>query len=678
MSAPLTIAARQLLEPLSKATETLLEPVNFFDSDFLELDVDKKMEKFVATVVGYSAASPFELSREDIVEIDAIPRLKCSPSHIALGNWWTRIPERKEASKGFGNRQWEFAATDVTALVIHHVWPEHKIRFVSEDAEVFYNVLIKRFMAQTKSALMIAQFKADGTVPKMPNDFIEHADPNLRLAPYQKIALLASLNQEGYGLFMEQGTGKTPVAVNRVNLEASRKRKAGKGMYRCLVICPKNLRMNWEKEFSRFSVHAGKVGVLRGGLFNRQRTLIDSVRDEDDCVWSVTVTSVDSIKQTEAAIKRVPWDMVIVDELHYAKSASSTRFKQLRDIEESCSKSRMGLTGTPIANTIMDLFAQFEFLGKGVSGFSNFSAYRKFYGTFKKVDQGGTAIERLNGIRNVPLIQERLARIAFTITKAEADLQLPEKLYSVLEAEMTANQRELYNQLAKMLIVEIEEALESRALTAEHILTKLLRLAQITSGHVKWDDRPAEPISGGNPKIDALVESLKEEDRDPKAKSLVWCCFVEDMRAISERLHKEGIKHVGYHPSIHADYRKDDASLAEQAFNKDDSIKVFIGNPASGGVGLTLIGYDRENVDASTCYCDREYFFSCNWSAVQRSQAEDRAHRRGTRRVVQVIDLMVPGTIDEEIRARLSLKKEMALAVQDIRGVLATLKEQLS
>jgi len=676
MSAPLNITAHQLLEPLSKATETLLEPVNFFDCDFLELDVDKKMEKFVATVVGYRAASPFELTREDIVEIDAIPRLKASPSFVAMGNWWTRIPERKEESKGYGNRQWEFAATDVTALVLHHIWPRKKILFLSSEAEVFYNVLIKRFMAQTRSALMIAQFKADGTVPKMPADFIDH--PELPLSPYQKIALLASLNQEGYGLFMEQGTGKTPVAVARVNLESSRKRKAGKGMYRCLVICPNNLRMNWEKEFARFSVHPGKVGILRGGLFNRQRTLIDSVRDEEDCVWSATVMSVDSIKQTEDAIKRVPWDMVIVDELHYAKSAQSTRFKQLRDIEESCSKSRMGLTGTPIANTIMDLFSQFEFLGKGLSGFSTFSAYKRFYGTFKKAEQGGTAIERLNGIRNVPLIQERLARIAFTITKAEADLQLPEKLYSVLEAEMTAKQKELYDQLAKMLIVEIEEALESRTITAEHILTKLLRLAQITSGHVKWDDRPAEPISGRNPKIDVLIESLQEESRDPKAKSLVWCCFIEDMRAISQRLHEAGIKHVGYHPSIHPDYRKDDASLAEQAFNKDDSIKVFIGNPASGGVGLTLIGYDRENESSSQCYCDREYFFSCNWSAVQRSQAEDRAHRRGTRRVVQVIDLMVPGTIDEEIRARLSLKKEMALAVQDIRGILATLKEQLS
>src|SRR5690606_16184940 len=105
-------------------------------------------------------------------------------------------------------------------------------------------------------------------------------------------------------------------------------------------------------------------------------------------------------------------------------------------------EARMVLTGTPIANRLFDLWTQLEFLGKGLSGFKSFTNFRNFYGSFLKVDaeKSGSQVEKLIGYKNLPLIQERLTRLCYMVTKKEADLQLPDKVYDVYEVEMTKQQ----------------------------------------------------------------------------------------------------------------------------------------------------------------------------------------------------------------------------------------------
>jgi SNF2 family DNA or RNA helicase len=653
------------LEPLSRATGHTLEQLRLTDTDRLLLDLDEDGTRFIATAICVRNGE----------------MVNWTPSYDAR-KWFKRVPERDHLD----GDTWKLAGTDFTAILIRHAWPADRLIFKTEAAKNLYRYLLLRFFSQNKTAVTAANFKINNIVPELPKDFIDH--PELPLSGYQRTALLCQLQQSYFALFMQQGTGKTPIAIARVGYEAQQKMQAGKGMYRALIVAPKQVRMNWANEFGRFSTVPGKVVVIRGGKVRRIRGLTEAVRQEDDCAFSACVCSYEALHNTMEAFSRIPWDIMILDESHYIKAPNSKRSKNSRNIRDLADR-RLILTGTPIANNPMDLWSQLEFLDSGLSGFMSYKVFRTFHGVYEK-SKGG--FEKLVALQNVPLIKERLARISFSITKAEANLGLPEKTWDVYEVTMQPKQRKLYVDLAEAMIAAIEEELaraaaEGRVITAEHVLTRLLRLAQITSGHVRWDAQHGEDgstmnnprveqIPGGNPKVQAILDIHREDtEADPKSKRIIWCHFVEDIRVVSEALAKEGINHVSYHPLTHPKYRVKEVHEAARIFNQDKDVTIFLGNPASAAEGLNLLGYDPANPSDSDMYCDHEIFMSCDWSAVKRSQAEDRAHRRGTRRNVRITDLTVPGTIDEEIRKRVVGKRKMAMEIQDIREMMSRLVE---
>lgn len=715
------IPAFPILEPLSKATQTALAPLKLLPTDFLEIDIDekewvddKKGQHFLVQAVCLKkcptnalpsmddAATPsYVQTPEGSFYID--PAHYHYPSYNASSVWFRRIPERSQ--KGFGF--WRLAGTDYTALVIHHAWPHHKLIFKSEEAQLLYTYLLTRFFAQSKSATIAAEFKLNGIAPEMPKDFIEHS--KLPLTDYQKTALLISLHNNAYSLFMEQGTGKTPIVINKICLEAARKRAAGKGMYRALIICPQQVRLNWEREFVRFATVPGKTCILRGGNLQKIRRLIDAVRDESDCAWSACIISIDSVNSIWEALKKLKWDLAVIDESHKIKNSSTNRFKNLMLLDDAHAKSKMILTGTPITNTIFDIWAQWEWLGKGLGGFSTYNNFRSFHGKWEQRMQGGTGVAKLVGFKNTPLIQERLARLSFLFRKddikeliklkypgvAVEDLPpkvramlLPEKVSDIYEVAMVAKQMEIYKKVATQLVAEIDEILETaeekgtQNITVEHILTKLIRLAQICSGHIKLDDevdmldevvRPGAviQISQNNPKVEAIVKMIREDwENDPNSKCVIWASFVEDIRVVSERLAAEGINHVGYHRALQSKYRVKDSAAAEDVINFDDNCRVLVAHPASGGIGQNYLGYDVNHPEKSDMYVNHHIYFSRNWSAVDRIQSEDRSHRRGTRTNLRITDLMIPYTIDQEIRERVTAKRAMAMSIQDIRNIL--------
>ncbi|KKL14315.1 hypothetical protein LCGC14_2516910, partial [marine sediment metagenome] len=348
----LKIPAFPVLEPLSKATQTALSPLDFLPTDFLEIDLDKEGELnhfHVQAVCLKKCPSNMLTSNDGAAVPDYVqtpegafykdPAYYHYPSYAASNIWFKRVPERSQ--KGYGS--WRLAGTDYTALLIHHIWPHHKLIFKSEGAQLLYIFLLTRFFSQTKNAAIAAAFKLNGTVPEMPVDFIEH--PTLPLTDYQKVAFYISLDNAAYCLFMEQGTGKTPVIINRVCLEAARKRSAGKGMYRVLIICPQQVRINWEREFARFATVPGKTCILRGGKIGKIRSLIDTIRSEEDCAWSAGIISIDSIGSIWEGLKNVKdWDLVIIDESHKIKNYQSKRFKDLMKIDEQRANAKEILT----------------------------------------------------------------------------------------------------------------------------------------------------------------------------------------------------------------------------------------------------------------------------------------------------------------------------------------------
>lgn len=680
------VSSLPLLEPLSKATGRMMSKISVFANDFLLVDLDRDGTRFICTAVTMRGLETDEPGT-DVIEHCGMryETTSAPPSYGIREEVFARMPECKRISKRPDHFEWVIAATDVNALVLHHSLPSLRLVFQSEDARIYYLFLLRRFLLQAESCHIIANYKINGIIPEMPTDFIEH--PERPLLPYQRVGLLACLHREAFGLFMEQGTGKTPVAINRICLEGARKR-AGllpnrpgvKRQYNALILCPNQVRTNWEREFENFATVPGKVSVLRGGVTGRARCLVDTVRDEADCAWSASICSLDSTDSMIEFFKRVDFDLVVVDESHLIKSSKAKRSIAVHTLRKfPLCRQAMVLTGTPIANSVMDLWSQFEAMAEGMSGFRRYENYRRFYGVFRKTDgQEGRGVEKLLGIKNMPLIQERLARTAFLITKKEARLNLPDKMWDIYEVQMTPKQAEIYTMMAKQLAVTLGD-IDEKTMSADHVLTMLLRLAQITSGHVKWDRRVdpmtmemvneavVEQIDAVNPKIEACIEMLRDEGRDPNGKTIIWCAFVEDIRALQRKLTAEGIGHRVYYGSVSAADREE----AVLSFNSDPNVTVFVANPATAGEGLNLVGYDWWNKEPSqTTYTDHEVFFSCDWSATKRSQAEDRAHRKGTRQPVRITDLCIPGTIDEEIRARVLTKRQNAMTIQDVREIM--------
>ena len=639
--------ALEVIQPLCDETRRMFQQIRIAESDRIKLKMHKEGKQF--HVEFYSMGSDGTLY---------------SASYSASVRFPFAVPGRQQLS----NRVWLFDATDMTCLLISYHFKPYQIIFEDAVSRTLYNVILLNFIKQTHAVKERENIES-----------FNYLDSSiLPLAGYQKKTLKSCLHTEGYGLFMEQGTGKTPIAIARICNEAAKSEE----LYRVLIVCPKSVRINWRDEIRRFSSIQGKITIVKGAQIERVKCLIDAMRAARDeyTKFSAVIISMDSVDKTDEALTMIPWDLCILDESHGIKNPSTKRWKAMQKLRDKC-KARMVLTGTPITNTMFDLWTQLEFMGEGWSGFSSFKKFCKFYGNFKNVSpQAQHGYQKLVGLTNLPMIQERLARQAFLIKKKDALPDLPEKTYDIYEVEMTEEQETVYRQLCETLMAEFENMLaEAEAkkdvLVVNSILTQMLRLAQITSGFVgipEVIDENGICVQSKkvnrfdpNPKIEAIVGILKEKEDNQK--TLIWTNWVQNIKTLKARLDYEKIKSVTYY----GDTSDRDRQEAVCRFNEDPETKVLIGNPRAGGVGLNLLGY-KIGTEATT-WCDHVIYFSQNWSAVDRAQSEDRPHRRGTKTHVRYTDLVVPATIDEEIRCRVMDKRTSALRIQDVRAVIARL-----
>jgi SNF2 family DNA or RNA helicase len=441
-----------------------------------------------------------------------------------------------------------------------------------------------------------------------------------------------------------------------------------------LIVCPKQVRLNWQREIKEFCKVETHVEVVRGSQIDRISALIDAKRASRTAHLSVAVMGYDSIPGTWEALKLMKWSLCVADESHFFKSHSTKRWSFMEKLRETCDK-RIACTGTPIANSINDLWTQLEWLCKGASGFNSFAAFKQHFGVYDR--RGDGSFERFLGLQNVPIIKDRLSKYSFSITKKEAMPSLPDKLYDVVEVEMTEDQMLAYEKMKTALQFEIEGVMNSDlnpSVQVNNILTMLMKLAQITSGFIKTPDvkdAMGDVIAKGtiitfspNPKVEALSEILLAKGKYDK--TLVWAHFKHDIQKIKLMCDTIGIKAVTFDGGTSDDNRAE----AERAFNNDDDCKVFIGNPGAGGTGLNLLGFPPQDPSASQCNANHTIYFSQDWSSLKRSQSEDRNHRRGVRTCIQVTDLCIANTIDEQIRERVASKRLNALEITDVRDLL--------
>ena len=580
---------------------------------------------------------------------------------------FARFPERSRVKYGI----WRLRPTDFTALILHHCWPVEDLLFADDDSRFSYLEVLMRFQQQSQIARDIAEYKLNGNLPTMPEGYGDH--PDLPLMPHQTLAAACAIRADGFGMFMEQGTGKTPSAVRVAMHGAEHCDEA----YRVLVACPKAVKLNWQREIQRFATIGGTAQILDGTRFARIEQVAHAMTPEDGKPLRVVIGSYGTVVRTwEGAMDRVPWDLVIADESHMIKDPSTARSKCFMDIRD-CASKRIALTGTPVGNNIMDLYAQLEFLGHGYSGFVSHKVFKNFHGQYQLIGDG---VEKLVGAQQVPLLKERLSRTSVFFPKKEVLPDLPEKVYDVLEVEMTKEQHRVYKELQNVLFAEIESTLgEGGTITIQNALTKMLRLAQVSSGYATVDeeyDEQGDAVSQdrvrrfeGNPKLAVIREVLSE--KGPKDKTIIWCCFIPFLLDIVELVTELGLPVVSYYGATSDQDRKH----AEDFFNQHDGPVVFVGNPAAGGAGLNLPGYVPGDPEDHGCNADHVIFAASNWSWLQRSQAEDRNHGKDRCRVpIRYTDLLAARSVEHKIRDAVSEKRKTSLEVQDLQSIMESLK----
>jgi SNF2 family DNA or RNA helicase len=456
-----------------------------------------------------------------------------------------------------------------------------------------------------------------------------------------------------YALFFEMGAGKSSTLINIFRHKCNTQKK----FLRTLILCPPIVIDKWKDEFLKHSrVQPGQVVLLNGSGKDRLKKF--NKHKDQPCIF---VTNYESLLMEDLFAALMAWqpEFLCVDESHRCKDYKAKRSKRVHKLANPDPKDPMRkpytylLSGSPVLNSPMDIFHQFKIMDGGKTFGDNFFVFRArhFFDKnagmpklryFPKWELLPGALERIN---------DAIRPVSMRVEKKEC-LDLPPMVYKTIRVEMGKEQRELYDSMKKDLIA----VLNDKACVATLAITKALRLQQIASGYIKVVGDEEIPIKD-NPKLAALEELLTE--LTPKHKVLVWAVFKRNYTEIKRLCERMGLKYV----EVHGEISERGKQEAVEQFNTDGSVRVFIGHPLSGGIGIDLV---------SASY---SIFYSRNFSLEQSLQAEARNYRGGTKEAghekITRVDLVCKDSIDELVAESLAKKEEVGLKVlQNLKGDL--------
>lgn len=479
------------------------------------------------------------------------------------------------------------------------------------------------------------------------------------LRPYQKqgVAWLAFLRENEFGgiLADEMGLGKT---LQTLAFLRSRRRQevdpAPPEQHRLvtsaatcphLVICPTSLVFNWVAEAKRFTPEL-KVLALQGP--DRHE------RFDQIAVSDLVVTSYALIRRDAERYRELEFDTVVLDEAQHIKNRQTQNAQAVKAVK---ARHRIVLTGTPMENSVLDLWSIFDFLMPGYLGTAK--DFRERYELPISKEKHGEAQVRL-ARRLRPFLLRRL--------KKEVASDLPEKLEQVSFCELTPEQRGVYQQVIEASRKEVLEAVGEQGMAKSRmvVLSALLRLRQVccdlrllrlerrsdgvvesgagvgTGTIPQHSDAPALQ-SGSSGKLELFGELL-EEVIDGGHRVLVFSQFVSMLAILKEKLTTDGIEYC------YLDGSTVDRAAVVDRFQTNGAIPVFLISLKAGGVGLNLTG------------ADTVIHFDPWWNPAVEDQATDRAHRIGQTRIVTSYKLITRDTVEEKILTLQNRKREVIQA----------------
>lgn len=414
---------------------------------------------------------------------------------------------------------------------------------------------------------------------------------------------------------------------NGADMEKGDKVKAS-----CLVIAPKSLLYNWQSETTKF---CPGLNVLVYSGIGRQKWL-GKIPQAD-----VVITSYGTMRNDIEEFKRFHFNLLIIDESQAIKNPSSLTSRSLLDVS---SNYRIALTGTPIENTLLDVWSQMNFLNRGLLG-----SYGYFEKTFIRPIEKGADPRQTAELRRIldPFILRR--------TKRQVATELPPKVEKVHFCEMTAEQAEIYEKVKSQYRNEILDHITQVGMSRSRlkIFNGLMHLRQLALNPVLKDD-DYEGASGKDDEIRFMLQRALEGNH----KVLLFSQFVSYLAVFEKMLQSQGIKYSYLDGSMD----EKDRQKAIQQFQENEEIQVFLLSLRAGNSGLNLTAAD--------------YVFLADpwWNPFTMRQAEDRAHRIGQSKTVFSYKFITKNTIEEKILALQQKKTALAGSIiSDEDSVLASI-----
>ena len=478
---------------------------------------------------------------------------------------------------------------------------------------------------------ILNKIKNDGSESLIPKDYKFKTKP----FKHQLEGIEYGLKYDRFLLADEQGLGKTMQIINIACI-----RKQTKGYKHCLIICGVNgLKWNWRNEIEK---HSNEKGYILGTRYDKSgKEKIGSMNDRLEDLNGIEnayntrfngifnaypyflITNIETLRN-EKIIQKLKElcdngiiNMLALDEGHRCKDVSSIQGKALLKLQ---AETMISMTGTPIMNNPLDAYIHLRWLGYEKHSFYPFKQHYCVFGGF-----GGYQIV---AYRNLDQLKQQFDDIMLRRLKKDV-LDLPDKIYIDEYVEMTPKQTKIYREVK----AEIKENIDM-VVNAINPLAEMIRLRQATDYTGILSSTIQESA-----KLDRLEELLDEITANNE-KAIIFSNWTSVTNPVFDRLKK-------YNPAIITGETKDRVEQQDKFMN-DDSCKIIVGTIGAMGTGLTLTA--ATNV----------IFLDEPWNMAIKSQAEDRAHRIGTKSNVNIITLMCKDTIDERIHELVQKKGALA------------------
>lgn len=427
---------------------------------------------------------------------------------------------------------------------------------------------------------------------------------------YQERAKNFIEDHEAAGLFLEMGLGKTVITLTAIDELMNDRFEVS----RVLVIAPLRVAEDtWSRESKKWDhLKHLRISKILGSAADRKAALKKDadiyVINRENVVWLVEYLEKERIKW--------PFDMIVIDELSSFKNNQAKRFKALRKVRPLVDRI-VGLTGTPAANSLMDLWAEMYLLDRGERLGRTLTAYRGNW--FRPGYMNGPVVYKWEPRRGaLEDITKRIADVTVSM-KAEDYLTLPDKIETTVSVTLDEKALKTYKVMEQESLLELEGE-EIAAMDAAAVMSKLLQLA---NGFIYGSDHNAVHIH------DAKLEALEEIVEAADSPVLVFYNFQADKDQILAKF-KE------------ARLLTNDKDIED--WNKG-KVPILLAHPASAGFGLNL--QDGGHIMA---------WYGLPWSLEQYLQAVARLQRQGQKYPVMVYHIIAAGTVDEQVARSLAAK----------------------